>query len=109
MEFEARYFAPMLSHQSIAALGEEILRSRSTDCTHIISTVVAIMHGELVELTSDVIRDVGVSVPVGIGGVVQYSSRSSSVSFWNVVLVEPVPARIGCMTNLEAYLAAGAR
>jgi hypothetical protein len=43
MGFEARYFAPMFLHQSIAALGEEILRSRSTDCTHIISAVASVI------------------------------------------------------------------
>jgi hypothetical protein len=47
---------------------------------YLIVAVVAIMHGELVELASDVIRGVGVGVPVGIG-VVQCSSQSSSASF----------------------------
>jgi hypothetical protein len=75
---------------------------------YLIVASVVIMHGELFELTSDMIRSARLSVPVGVG-VVRCSSRSSHAGFRDVFLIEPVPAHIGRMTNLEAYMVAWAR
>jgi hypothetical protein len=74
---------------------------------YLLGAIIFVMYCKLVQFTCYVINSTRIRVPICVNCVGGSSSCGTVLLLWDEVFIVPVPASVGCVSNLVAYLALG--
>ena len=79
----------------------------STCCVDVIFATVLVAHGHLLQLTGDVVCGTAVDVPICVDAVGSFSSPGHLFILRGIIIVfvKMIPAVLGAVPELDAYLA----